>query len=715
MRSKLTTLAIATSLCVMSTGAFARYYVQPVVKKEVNAQYMLYSGLGTPGYDIVESNTIERDVRDGINVDDIEVTVVAQEGYDVRLKIANRTMRRFSDINISTGRTGFTLDTPLDRFTELTVLVRNVTPDAPEKVNFLDPNPLFKPNSSRYHENVSERNVQAYFSLQSNFKVAYGQASSYDRYMDVFTNDLNQPRRDAWSKWFHTVTNKDLTEYREHGKTGTSGGWWFAIGRQHLAKLFDASPDYTGVYGFFSHENAHSMGFKHDDGMAGAWGWDNHAGGIVYDAIQDGLVKNNDVLPQTNDFFFEYDKDQHTIRFFAKAGVAFEGFERLDMMYDSTLIRVGNVEGRFDNIPLPAKAKADWSKIVINGKIKGQAASVNLVITAEELGLSSEEEFALQPDATTDNYEKDEAEHQQKRLDMAAEFPASTTWGFNSIDNDLLTVSIEGEERQLCRFGYATQGLRHSTLFGYVSGDVCTVGQYNSVGGVKGYSSQPNGYQTINRNNPDLGGDDGAIKAYITSEGYEANICVMTQASSEYVYDGIGYRQKDTGYCVAQMKASNNTNWAGNSAAYVDLFIKDDGLIKHPAWGWSTSVAEAVTITMNGEARKVCRFAINDTEEYGFVNDDSRCTIGENNTINAVKGYSTDRFQVVDAKFGTPGDLVPAPVNTEEWSVCYKEGKWSGVSLSYNDVACGKHINRGKTAYNNAGFGFKKRNGFARF
>lgn len=692
--------------------ANAKYYVQPVVKKEFNVDSMYYSSLDMPSYVVESENTIVRDMRDGVDVANIQVSVIEQNGYDITFKVSNHTMRWFSDINLVNGRSGFTIDSELKPFTEKVITVKNTLFDNDNLLKFLDPNPLFHPNSTRYHEYTDQDHVNAYFSIQNNLKVAYGQAETYDDYMSYFTNDRNEIRRNAWSKWFHTVSYNVPKEYRQHNKTGTSGGWWHAIGGKHLKKLF-TMPEYTGVYGFFSHENAHSMGFKHDSGMA--YGWDNGASHSVWKAIDAGLVQNASVLPQTNNFFLTYDDKQDTLQLFKKAGANFEGFERLNAIYDSTKVHMAGGAGSFDTVFLDTKTNDESARIVINGKIKGQPNGINLVIRGQQVGVSPQEEFEQHPDSTIDNYEQEEAAHQQKVKELELIFPESNMWAFNTLDSNLVKVKHKSEQRILCKFQQATQGLERTTYLGVVdeSLNVCTVGEDNTAAGVKGFASATGAFQTVNLDNPDL--EEGFLKVDYTQQDRMAEVCVYADDNVQWLH-GVGFIQEN-GTCSANMIAGNGRGW-GMSRNFKKVLVQkplDEGLTQHDAWGWSDQVAERIAIELNGEQRDICRFAAGDVQEFGYVNDLGQCTVGEHNSLNGVKNFSVDHYQVAKANYGEQGTHVPAPINGEEWSICYREGLFAGVSVSRDNVSCGKHYLVGKTAYSGAGYGFSKNNGFAFF
>lgn len=215
--------ALILAATIAPFGVSAKYYVQPVVKKDFSVESMYYSSLDMPSYIIESEGEIPREMRDGVDVADITVSVIERDGYDVKFRISNNTMRWFSDINLVNGRSGFTIDSELKPFTDKVITVKNTLFDTNSDLEFLDPNPLFHPNSTRYHENTDQHHIKAYFNIQNNTKVTYGKAETYEDYMSYFTNDRNEIRRNAWSKWFHTVSYNVPKEYRQHNKTGTSG------------------------------------------------------------------------------------------------------------------------------------------------------------------------------------------------------------------------------------------------------------------------------------------------------------------------------------------------------------------------------------------------------------------------------------------------------------------------------------------------------------
>ncbi|QUM76532.1 hypothetical protein HWV00_09990 [Moritella sp. 24] len=709
----MTVLAIA---CCFSTSALARYDVQPVVKKNISTEQMLYSALDTPSFSILSSEQIVRTGKEGIMVnEDISISGVRLEGNDLVFTITNNTMRKFADINLSLGSTGITIDTLLNPFTEMTIRADNTTLYSVEQVAFLDPNPLFTPNTNGYNDSVSLKQVQAYYSLQDNLKTTYGQASNYDRYMEYFTNGRDELRRNAWSKWFHTVSDNDTTQYRAHNKTGTSGGSWLAIGNPHLDKIIDI-PDYSGAYAFFSHENAHSMGFKHDSGMA--YGWDNHAIYMINEAREKGLIANSEIKSQTNDFFLEYDEDSNKIRLFKKNNASFDGFERLNMIYDSTRVRVGSVNAQDDYISLPAKTNTLASKIVINGKLKGHDTAVNLIVRAGELGISSEEEFNLQDDPTIDGYVAEEEAHQEERLEVNKTFPDSNVWSDSGNVRFPATITYKDEERVICKFQYTTQGLQVRTLLGVVKEDVCSIGETNTVAEVKGFTSEPNAYQVVDLEAPGLTSENLSVQVTQQDNRF-AQVCVYNgYADSDYQLSGVGFKGTNN-KCTSSMTAFNGKSWGmSRNYNYVPLNPVVDYLPENAGWGPLAETETPLTVwTKNGD-KTICRFAIEKTQEFGFVTEDqSSCTIGDRNSINDIVGYSKDNFQVINADYGVVGEPVRLTYDNRDATICYKSGrKFAGVSVSFNGVSCGKETRLLKKAYNGNYYMFSKRyNSFATF
>ena len=701
--------AICIGLILSPLIAHARYTTQPVVKKDVPIEYMYYTALDSVTYETISSNAIERENSDEVLLNNLTVDVISRDKSSATLLVTNNTMRKFSDINISLGRTGFTLDTPLDQFTQIVVKVEDIIFDSAEDVEFLDPNPLFQPNANRYHESVSDHHIQAFYGLQNGLKVQYGQAETYDQYMDAFTNVFDQTRRDSWSKWHRTVTYKVPKEYRAHNKRGTSGGSWHAIGKKYLDRVMEF-PEYTSMYGTLSHENAHSMGFKHGSGMA--YGWDDFARKLATKHIEMGLYKNAEIIPQTNNFFWDYNPTSKTIRLFKKQNAEFNGFERIDFMYDTNKVRMDTVTSSFDQLTLPVVTNDENSAIVLNAKLKGHPTAVNLLIYGNEIDVAqTEEEFINSNDPTFEGYELDEHMHQEKRDQLAYEFAESSQWvdAFDAVDHELVKFTYKGEEETLCKFNHITQGLEPLTLLGLVKGDVCLVGENNSYKGELNYSSKPNAYQVVSLDNESV--ENGKLKVFVTRQKRLAEVCFYADPSLTALH-GVGFKS-ESGKCNSYMTAFNGRGWGMSKNFHtINIDTSDPNeLPKHLGWVTNEDVLTPVAIEIDGKDRNVCRFMVDaGIQEFGFVNDENKCSIGSTNSINGIQGLSSSDYEVADSLLGEPDTPVTVKYNDGVYELCYVTGKGSdGVSVKIGS-RCGEiaSTKSGKKASNGNTWVYRK-------
>ena len=700
--------AMCIGLALSSFCVHAKYTTQPVVKKDVEVNYMYYTSLDSVNYEIISSKKLERGINDGVLMNNITVEVLENNVDSTKFLITNHTMRKFSDINISLGRTGFTLDTPLDQFTKIEVQVEDIIFDSPNDVEFLDPNPLFQPNADGYADSVSEYHLQAFYGLQNGLKVQYGQAETYDLYMDTFTNVFDQTRRDSWSKWHRSVTYKVPKNYRAHNKRGTSGGYWHAIGKKYLDRVMQF-PEYTSMYGTLSHENAHSMGFKHGSGMA--YGWDDQARALASKHIEMGLYKNAEIIPQTNNFFWDHNESTNTIRLFKKQGAEFSGFERVDFMYDTNKVRMNTVTSTFDQLTLPVITNDENSAIVLNAKLKNHPTSVNLLIYGDDIGLAeTEEEFANYFDPTFNSYEQEEQAHQEKRAELVSQFPESTQWvnASDAIGHELVKFNYKGVDETICKFNHIMQGLKATTFLGMVRGDICSIGDENSYKGTFNYSSLPGVYQVVSLENEDV--ENGKLNVFVSQQDRLAEVCFYAHESTPVLH-GVGFRSL-SGKCSSSMTAFNGRSW-GMSKNFETIVIDTSDPSKLPeydGWYFPEDVEYPAKIYIDGDSRSVCRFMLEGgIQEFGYVNDESKCTIGANNSINEIKNLSTDDYQVADSLSGESGTPVTVMYDGEVAELCYKSGNgWGGVSTKIGS-RCGNVASKksGKKAKNGANWIFK--------
>jgi len=716
MKTKTTLLAAVISASLFSATSFAGYVVQPVVKKDISANISA-TLLATATFEIVSSQHTERKLRDRLLMNDITVTVESQDADGVLVNITNNTMRLFSDINLDLGNTGITLATPLAPFTQLTVRLASTSIDSVSAIKFLDPSPFFTPNASEYRAPSTEAEINTYQVLQNNLKVVYGQAETFDEYMRFFTNDRDEPRRNAWAKWHRTVSYDVPKSYRQTtSSSGVSGGYWHAIHSASL-KLYQEDMNFYHPYATLSHENAHSTGFKHGSGMT--YGWQDYMKWKAHENDVSGLTGQNSILPQTNNFFWDYDAEQKTIRLFAKEGTNFSGFDWVNIMYDSNRTRVGEVTSNFDTLQLPAAINTADAVIVLNAKIKGYDQTVNLTLKGDKItAISDNDNFLLQDDDTIASYAEKEQTHQAKRAEINKVFPESLSWS-----NDINTrfpakIDFRDESRTLCKFQYTPQGLEVKTLLGVVTDDVCSIGERNSFTGVQGFSSQPNAYQVV-----DLEGStlvEGNLQVTVTQDNNRlADVCLYNQDHGDYELAGVGFKSATANKCISSMVAHNGKGWGMSSSwTRVPVTPITDYLPNDANWAPLADVVNPLTVSTKNGTKTICRFAIEKTQEFGFVSEDNRsCSIGDRNSINGIKGYSKANFQVINADTGIPGEAVTVTYDNRPATICYKAGKkFAGVSVSFNNVACGMGTKALKKAYNGTYYGFSRRyNSFATF
>ncbi|WP_461537609.1 hypothetical protein [Spongorhabdus nitratireducens] len=708
IKTTLLPLAIAMGVAIGST-AQAAYEVQPVVKQDIVTDGFAPTLLQAAKYEVQSKVQVERTENDGITVSDIVPEILEVRADGILLKLTNRTMRRFMDINLDIDGSGITLNQPLDDFTELQILVKDITPEDSSDITFLDPDPLFNPNSHNYSELLSSQQILAYHRIQNNFKVAYGRAANYERYLDYFTNERDEPRRNAWAKWFRTMTYDIPKAHKVTAKTGVASGSWLAVGGQHLDKVV-TQPNYTGAYAFYSHEYAHTMGFKHWSGMA--YGWDGHAGSITFQTILDELTSNETVLPTTNNYFWHYDKEQG-LRLYARNTDGSFSFDRVDIIYDTDTTKVGATAHTTDTITLPMAARQSDFKILINAEVEGKLQSVNLILDAEDIGVASPDEFEALVDTTPAEYEKREIELAELREQMKRQFPASDLWTSDPVSNPL-TFKYKSQQVPVCKFQEVKQGLKVITLFGYVAEERCTIGEDNAYKGEKGLSSAS--FQMVATDDPDLA--YGNLKSMVTQRDQVMELCF--HSGSDENYDGLGFKNNDNGRCEASMTNAGGKNWSERSSTHTML---DTGKLRplpeSPYWGAPGTVDQPLVVSTRVGDKTLCRFSYKLTQEFGFVTADNQCSIGENNSLEGIKGFASDEYQVVDAAAGAAisGERIPVPLHSgQTGSLCYRDDShWVGASFSLDNRGCGKWSTSNKRAANGRGYGFSRGNNFPTF
>lgn len=546
---QMTTLALVASASIVPMTSNAEYIVQPVVKKDFYTN-ISPTILTQADFEVLEQKQISRDMRAGILLNDISVTLVSESTDELIVKISNNTMRRFSDINLDLGNHGVTVLSPLESFTELTVKLNNEFVDSGKSVNFLDPHLLFTPNSNEYREPLAKSEVETLQVLQNNLKVSYGYANTYETFMNFLTNTKDESRRNAWAKWHRMVSYNVPKSYRYTvSSSGVSGGSWHAIHNFSLKK-YQTKPTFYHPYATLNHENAHSMGFKHGSNVT--YGWQDRIKEITHQNDLDGITAQNALRPQTNDFFWDYDSEDKSIRLYAKEGSQFEGFEWINLIYDSNRTRIGDIETNFDTITLPASINTDAAVILLNAKAKGYKRSVNLTLLDGDVPVSSEEEFNLTEDPTADSYEREEAEHQKKIRELANTFPSSSVWAKNPLSDELARFPYYGEDRIVCKFNDVRQGLESFTVIGMVNEelDVCEIGENNSINRVRNASSEQGAYQTAKVSTFE---ELNKLTVYLPQSDIIGDVCFYSK-DENHRFDGVGI--------VRGAKCSANKYWS---------------------------------------------------------------------------------------------------------------------------------------------------------
>lgn len=654
--------ALLTSVALPSQAAFIERYIEaPNITPVI---------LIDAPYSIISDEMIDHPLRGPSNVKDITITV----NDAGQLVINNNTVRKFGSFNVIIDGTGVNIATNINPRTQVTIDLTEINLSSTSKISRLEPYGAFSPSANGFHKNL-EKDIwmEVYADIQRNMMTFYARAETYDKFQRYFWIGRDESKSDTLRKWHRTVTYPTPKNYRLSLKsTGVSGGSWFGLAAYTLDRSFTVTDSiYSSHYGTFSHENAHSMGFKHGTGLA--YGWDNPVRAEMKKLIENGSVNRvasgDEPTVHDNDFFLHFE-EENGLQLYQKNGAEFTGIDWIKIVYDDSNLALSESYIEDNKIKFDVnKIKPD--RLLFSARIADQEYMANLTYRVTDyrdtisLGgsrflipeMGEDVLSGLVIDPTTG------ATGPTEPTSVRGGDPTAFTFPITSESGETITIQATGRT--------------------YYPG--CAWKQMeNSAGCRKKTSSDANLYITISKeDNPHLvnGKYTGSLPLHQVSYSEQDNIITHQFPVDISIFDD----PTPDDFANEQIKMENDR---------LEL-ITQMPIIPGTQLGHSNPV-DAFTFELNGEIKTLCY--MQDAEKdlitiplFGFV-ENNFCSIGENNSYEGQVGYSSENFLTYDKhtmKFKDGKAAVTLPETGETVQLCYRtDEEFIGVGYSSTGTDC---------------------------
>ena len=253
----------------------------------------------------------------GYNSNDISINAI----YKNFIVVKNNTPRTFSDLAFISDGIAYRLDLYGNKilpFTEMGIDTSNqinrLNLTEGKKV-FLDPNPTFRPAISYFKKISGDDKELRYFKnyglLISWMKLLYSDSKTKEDFFDYFINTRKDSIDNTLSKWY-TTNVYDSPKYYYVYKSGTAGvatNSWLSL--NWIMGVFDNDKSYSHIFGTYSHEYAHTMGYGHGSGLAG--GWDTFIRNYVDKIVSEEYYQIGEPINERGSVYWHYDISENKI------------------------------------------------------------------------------------------------------------------------------------------------------------------------------------------------------------------------------------------------------------------------------------------------------------------------------------------------------------------------------------------------------------------
>jgi len=342
---------------------------------KLNVTGEIYTQVINPVNFQILSNRQAFAVRDGFKFSDITVNVVTNAAIHPSpfLRINNSTPRSLAQLAILINGVPSSISQSILPFHSLDIVLDDLSQT--DEVVFLDPAPLYKPNVSKYADNVTAEDVYSYALVQTGLRKIYSKKQTRHDYFGYFKYIRGEAAESAYDKWRRVVTTDEQVEYRAKLTTsaGVASNSWLSI-NWPLPK-FNADKSKIGIYRFLSHERAHTNGFSHSSGMA--YGWDDYVQNYVLDLRANNEIIDNVIPLEDAKVYWYYNEG----KFIAYSHDISYTLENIDLIYSNSIVRSATIINNEINVDLlPHTRSNNNTNVLLSAGIQDEDQLVSYIL-----------------------------------------------------------------------------------------------------------------------------------------------------------------------------------------------------------------------------------------------------------------------------------------------------------------------------------------------
>jgi len=366
-RFKIGTLLLVLSM--LSFNAFANS------ANKLNVTGEIYTQVINPISFQILSNRQTFAARDGFKFSDITVNVMTNTTIHPGpfLRINNSTPRRLAQLAILINGVPNSISQTILPFHSLDIVLDELSQT--DDVVFLDPAPLYKPNVSKYTDNVTDEDVDSYALVQTGLRKIYSKKQTKHDYFSYFKYIRGEAAESAYDKWRRVVTTDEQVEYRAkiRASAGVASDNWLSI--NWPLPNFNADKSKISIYRFLSHERAHTNGFSHSSGMA--YGWDDYVQKYVLDLRANNEIID-DVIPLEDAKVYWYYNEG---KFKAYSHDISYTLENIDLIYSNGIVRSATIINNEINVDLlPHTNISNNTNVLLSADIQDEDQLVSYIL-----------------------------------------------------------------------------------------------------------------------------------------------------------------------------------------------------------------------------------------------------------------------------------------------------------------------------------------------
>ena len=655
---------------ILITAALLTPLALPVqakfIERQIESPDLTPIQLVQADHTVIAEQAIINDLRGPSSVKDVTLSVNAAG----QLVIRNNTVRKFHDMSAIVDGIGITVAQVVAPRSSLTLDLANIQLSADSKISWLEPYGVFSPNANGFHDNLEKDIwVEVYADIQRNMMKFYSRAETFDQYRDFFRITRGESLSDTLGKWHKTATYDIPKNYRKaHKAAGLAGGSWLGLAAYTLDRSFTITDYiYTSHYGTFSHEYGHTMGFKHGSGMA--YGWDDPVRAEMRNLLENGTVNRaaagDEPTTHEANFYLHFNEEQG-LGIYQKPGSEFHGLDWIKIVYDDAAFSLSESELQGERIKFDVVKKTN-SKLLFNARLTDQSYMANLTYQGQDPAITLGMNEYFIPKFSEDSYSGllfDSESVIQAPTEMTEKYVSDLT-------NFSFPVTSETGEQVIVN-ATADRSYAGCSWLALETAGGCTRQQSFDINIKINVSMEDNpalqegrytGSLTLNQ--IDYFNQD-QVKAHVLP----VKLAVFTDPTP----------------------AKFDAEQAKFEQDRLDL-VADLPIIGGTLPGNALNLQRAYQLDFNGEMKTLCYMnGVDNSLEVetllGFV-ENGECNVGENNSYNQTKGYSSSSYGIFDRYSvtinGNGQVQLTLPESGLTTQICYRsDDPWTGVGFYRN-------------------------------